>query len=46
MLEVVKYWFEEFINVAVLSFVQQKWPESVVQGCDPAAFEKTFDTRF
>ena len=30
----------------MLSFVQQKWPELVVQKFDPAAFEKKFDTRF
>ena len=46
MLKVVKYRFEEFINVAVLSFVQQKWPGSVVQDCDPDGFEKKFNTRF
>ena len=46
MLEIVKYRFQEFINVAVLSFVQQKWSESVVQEFDPAAFKKKFDTRF
>ena len=33
------------MNVAVLSFVQQRWPESVVQESDPAAFENNFGFR-
>ena len=46
LLEIVKYRFQEFINVAVLSFVQQKWSESVVQVFDPDGFKKKFNTRF
>ena len=45
LLEIVKYRFQEYKNVAVLSFVQQKWPESVVQKFDPAGFKKKFNTR-
>ena len=30
------------MNVTVLSFVQQSWPESVLQESDLAAFEKNF----
>ena len=46
LLEVAKYRFQEFINVVVLSFVQQKWPKSFVQGSDLTGFEKKFDTGF